>query len=81
MVDHKLLLPLYNNPKRPMQMRVDRHWMKLAGYHFSVSHISGEKNPCDYGSRAGCLQVPSGGGLRQHELGEDGAGDTETVTI
>ena len=35
-------------------MRVDRHRMKLAGYSFSVSHISGEKNPCDYGSRAGC---------------------------
>ena len=54
MVDHKPLLPLYNNPKRPKQMRVDRHRMKLAGYRFHVSHVSGEKNPCDYGSRAGC---------------------------
>ena len=35
-------------------MRVDRNRMKLAGYSFSVSHISGENNPCDYGSRAGC---------------------------
>ena len=49
-VYHKPLLPLYNNPRRPKQMRVDRHRMKLAGYSFSVSHISGEKNPCDYGS-------------------------------
>ena len=48
-VDHKPLLPLYNNPKRPKQMRVDRHRMKLAGYRFHVSHVSGEKNPCDYG--------------------------------
>ena len=53
-VDHKPLLPLYNSPKRPKQMRVDRHRMKLAGYRFHVSHVSGEKNPCDYGSRAGC---------------------------
>ncbi len=53
-VDHKPLLPLYNSPRRPKQMRVDRHRIKLAGYDFSVSHISGEKNPCDYGSRAGC---------------------------
>ena len=35
-------------------MRVDRHRMKLAGYRYRVSHISGEKNTCDYGSRAGC---------------------------
>ena len=53
-VEHKPLLPLYNNPKRPKQMRVDRHRMKLAGYSFSVSHISGEKNPCDYVFCAGC---------------------------
>ena len=49
-VDHKPLLPHYNNPKRPKQMRVDRHRMKLAGYKFHFSHISGEKNPCNYRS-------------------------------
>ena len=54
MVDHKPLLPLYNNPKRPKQMRVDRHRMNLAGYCFHVSHVSREKNPFNYGSRAGC---------------------------
>ena len=54
MVDHKPLLALYNSPRRPKQMRVDRHRVKLAAYDFTVSHISGEKNPCDYGSRAGC---------------------------
>jgi hypothetical protein len=32
---------------------VDRYRMKLAGYRFQVSHVSGEKNPCDYGSWAG----------------------------
>ena len=53
-VDHKPLLPLYNTPKRPKQMRVDRHRMKLAAYDFQVVHMAGEKIPCDYGSRAGC---------------------------
>ena len=53
-VDHKPLIPLYNNPKRPKQMRVDRHRMKLAGYRFKVIHVPGSKIPCDYGSRRGC---------------------------
>ena len=53
-VDHKPLLPLYNSPRRPNQMRVDRHRMKLAAYDFTVSHVPGDKIPCDYGSRAGC---------------------------
>ena len=52
-VDHKPLLPLFNSPKRPKQMRVDRHRMKLA-YDFKVLHMAGDKIPCDYGSRAGC---------------------------
>ena len=54
MVDHQPLLPLYNTPKRPKQMRVDRHCMKLAAYTFDVEHIPGAKMPCDYGSRRGC---------------------------
>ena len=53
-VDHKPLIPLYNNPKRPKQMRVDRHRMKLAAYDFKVVHMAGDKIPCDYGSRGGC---------------------------
>ena len=44
-VDHKPLLPLYNNPKRPKQMRVDRHRMKLAAYDFKVVHMTGDKIP------------------------------------
>ena len=54
MVDHKPLVPLYNTPKRPKQMRVDRHRMKLAAFRFKVGHIPGSKIPCDYGSRRGC---------------------------
>ena len=53
-VDHKPLVPLYNSPGRPKQMRVDRHRMKLAGYDFEVVHMSGSQIPCDYGSRGGC---------------------------
>ena len=33
-VDHKPLLPLYNTPRRPKQMRVDRHRMKLMAFNF-----------------------------------------------
>ena len=55
-VDHKPLLPLYNTPKRPKQMRVGRHRMKLAGYDFQVIHVGGLQNPCDYGSHRGCPQ-------------------------
>ena len=53
-VDHKPLLPLYNSPRRPKQMRIDRHRMKLAAYNFKVVHMAGDKIPCDYGSRTGC---------------------------
>ena len=53
-VDHKPLVPLYNNPKRPKQMRIDRHRMKLSAYNFKLIHMAGDKIPCDYGSRTGC---------------------------
>ena len=33
-VDHKPFLPLFNSPKRPKQMRVDTHRMKLGAYDF-----------------------------------------------
>ena len=56
-VDHKPLFPLYNTQKRPKQMRVDRHRMKLAAYDFKVVHMTGAKIPCDYGSRAGCPRM------------------------
>ena len=53
-VDHKPLIPLYNTPKRPKQMRIDRYRMKLAAYNFKVTHMAGDKIHCDYGSRRGC---------------------------
>ena len=50
-VDHKPLLPLYNQLKRPIQARVDRHRMKLAQFNFKLVYEKGSMNPCDYGSR------------------------------
>ena len=49
--DHKPLVPLYNDPKRPGPMRVDRHRLGLLAYDFVVTHEPGKLNPCDYGSR------------------------------
>ena len=50
-VDYKPLLPLYNQLKRPIQARVDRHRMKLAQFNFKLVYEKGSMNPCDYGSR------------------------------
>ena len=50
-VDHKLLLPLYNKVSRSKQARVDRHKMKLAAFDIEVVYEPGTSNPCDYGSR------------------------------
>ena len=73
-VDHKPLLPLYNTPRRPKQMRIDRHRMKLAAYNFKVVHMPGNQIPCDYGSRAGC---PKGRELTERER-EDWEVDDDT---
>ena len=70
-VDHKPLLPLFNSPKRPKQMRVDRHRMKLGAYDFKVHHIAGDKISCDYGSRAGCPPAKEYTEAEREELGVD----------
>ena len=69
MVDHRPLLPLYNTPRRPKQMRVDRHRIKLAGYNFRLEHVSGAKTPCDYGTRAGCPKAREYTKQEQEEWG------------
>ena len=74
-VDHKPLLPLYNNPKRPNQMRVDRHRMKLAAFDFHVLHEPGDKSPCDYGTRRGCPPVRTYDEKEKENLGVED--DTE----
>ena len=49
--DHEPLLPLYNGPGRPRQLRVDWHRTKLLAYNFNLIHEPGVTSPCDYGSR------------------------------
>ena len=68
-VDHKPLLPLYNTARRPKQMRVDRHRMKLAGYDFKVEHVAGTEMPCDYGSRRGCPEAREYSAAEMEEWG------------
>ena len=50
-VDHKPLVPLYNNPSRPGPVRVDRHRSKLRAFNFKVRYEPGKATPSDYGSR------------------------------
>ena len=74
-VDHKPLIHLFNTTRRPKQMRVDRHRMKLAAFDFTVVHMPGTKIPCDYGSRAGCPKERKLTDLEREELEVDD--DTE----
>ena len=48
--DHKLLVSLYNNPRRPGPFRVERMRLKLQGFSFCVIYRSGKLNPTDYTS-------------------------------
>ena len=49
--DHKPLLPAYNSPGKPKQLRVDRHRTKLLPFRYSLTYEPGETTPSDYGSR------------------------------
>ena len=49
--DHKPLVSLYNNPRRPRLLRVERMGLKLQGFSFRVIYRSGKLNPTDYTSR------------------------------
>ena len=77
-VDHKPLLPLYNTPRRPKQMRVDRHRMKLAGYDFKVEHVPGSQMPCDYGSRRGCPKTRE---YTEDEMEELGVEENDEIFV
>ena len=48
--DHKPLLSVYNNGRRG-NARVERHRLKVQEYTFTVHHLPGKTNPCDYASR------------------------------
>ena len=49
--DHKPLVTLYNNPRRPDPFRVERMRLKLQGFSFIVVYRTGKLNPADYASR------------------------------
>ena len=49
--DHKPLINVYNEPRKPKQLRIDRHRTKLLPFCYSVTYESGNQTHCDYGSR------------------------------
>ena len=49
--DHQPLIPIYNSPNKPKQLRVDRHRTKLLPFQYDVVYEPGKETPCDYGSR------------------------------
>ena len=49
--DHKTLVTLYNDPRRPGPFRVERMRLKLQGFSFKVVYRTGKLNPADYTSR------------------------------
>ena len=49
--DHKPLVSIFNNPKKPGPFRVEKMRLKLQGYSFQVVYKKGDSNPTDYLSR------------------------------
>ena len=49
--DHKPLVSIFNNPKKPGPFRVEKMRLKLQGYSFQVVYKKGYSNPTDYLSR------------------------------
>ena len=49
--DHKPLVALYNNPRRPGLFEVERMHLQLKGFSIEVKYQSGKLNPVDYTSR------------------------------
>ena len=49
--DHAPLVPIYNNQRKPKQLRIDRHRTKLLPFQYKVIHEPGKDTPSDYGSR------------------------------
>ena len=49
--DHKLLLPLFNNPQAKLPPRIERLIMKMQNLDFTMIHIPDKENVTDYMSR------------------------------
>ena len=49
--DHKPLIPLYNNRQSAVSKRIARHREQVQDLKYTMMHLPGKENPCDYGSR------------------------------
>lgn len=49
--DHKPLIPLYNNRQSAVSKRISRHRDQIQDLDYTMKHIPGNDNPCDFGSR------------------------------
>ena len=49
--DHKPLIPLYNNRQSPASKRIARHRDLIQDIDYTMKHLPGKENPCDFGSR------------------------------
>ena len=48
--DHQPLIAIYGGNKKG-NARVERHRLKVQGFRYTMKHLPGKENPCDYGSR------------------------------
>ena len=49
--DHKPLIPLYNNRQSAVSKRIARHRDQIQDLNYTMKHLPGLENPCDFGSR------------------------------
>ena len=49
--DHKPLIPVYNDPRKPKQLCIDRDHTKLLLFRYSITYEPGNQTPCDYSSQ------------------------------
>ena len=48
--DHQPLIPIYNANRRG-NARIERHRLRVQGFQYTMKHLPGKSNPCDYPSR------------------------------
>ena len=64
--DHQPLIPIYNSPHKPKQLRIDHHRTKLPPFQYDVVYEPGKETPCDYGSR----HPPEGAKFNEQQIKE-----------
>ena len=48
--DHQPLIPIYSANRRG-NARIERHRLRVQGFQYTMKHLPGKSNPCDYPSR------------------------------